>query len=343
MLSERASTVLNILVDQYVRTAAPVASDDIARLSATKVSPATVRSAMSQLTDEGYISRPHVSAGAIPSDLGYRYCMDTMTELPSLPAALRRQIDHQFGQMDPHAEVWSQQCASILSRLTASLAIVTVPQASSPRLRRLQLVYLQEFLVLLIIVLQETRLLRRLLPMAEGVDQEKLDQAASKLNDYLNGLTSDEVETSPLELTPLEERLKRESVDLMREAEGGGTQDHYVDGLRRLLNQPEFSQGSRAKELVEMVEERVLLESVLSEVPAPDDIAVFIGGENQHEALRPYGVILCGYGIPGQIGGTICVIGPTRMGYAQAISGVRYLSSAMNQLVQDFHATLPAG
>ena len=72
MLSERAGSVLNILIDQYVNTAAPVASEDIARRSATKVSPATVRSAMSQLAEEGYLSRPHVSAGGIPSDMGLR-------------------------------------------------------------------------------------------------------------------------------------------------------------------------------------------------------------------------------------------------------------------------------
>ncbi len=78
MLSERAGTVLNILVDQYVHTAAPVASEDIARRSATKVSPATVRNAMSQLTEQGYISRPHVSAGGIPSDMGYRFYVESL-------------------------------------------------------------------------------------------------------------------------------------------------------------------------------------------------------------------------------------------------------------------------
>ena len=109
------------------------------------------------------------------------------------------------------------------------------------------------------------------------------------------------------------------------------------DGLRLLLNQPEFSQASRAKELVEMLEERVLLESVLSETPQEDDVAVYIGEENRNEALRPFGVILCQYGIPRQSSGTICVVGPTRMGYAQAISGVRYLSSYMGQLVLELH------
>ena len=73
MLTDRASTILNLLVDEYVQTATPVASDGIARSPALRVSPATVRSTMSHLTEEGYISRPHVSAGGVPSDLGYRH------------------------------------------------------------------------------------------------------------------------------------------------------------------------------------------------------------------------------------------------------------------------------
>ena len=343
MLSTRANNVLNILVDQYVHTATPVASEDIARLSATKVSPATVRSAMSRLNDEGYISRPHVSAGGIPSDLGYRHHVESLRELPELPVAMRRQIGRRFGRMEPHVELWSQQCASILSHLTANFAMVTVPQASSARLRHIELVYVQEFLVLLIVVLQEARLLRRLLPMEEGVDPESLGQVAGKLNDYLVGLSTDEIESNQLELTPLEERVIRDSVKMMREAETGGPQELRQDGLRRLINQPEFSQGNRAKELVEMVEERVILDSVLSDAPSPNDVAVYIGAENQRVALRPFSVIICGYGIPGQVSGTVSVIGPTRMSYSNAISAVRYLSSVMSQLVQEIHGGHPAG
>ena len=85
MLSTKTASVLNILVNQYVQTAIPVASDDIARLSPTKVSSSTVRNAMSQLAEEGYISRPHVSAGGIPSDLGYRHYLESIEEVPELP------------------------------------------------------------------------------------------------------------------------------------------------------------------------------------------------------------------------------------------------------------------
>ncbi len=343
MLSERARTLLNILVDQYVTTATPVASEEIARLSTTRVSPATVRSTMSQLSDEGYISRPHVSAGGVPSDLGYRSYVESLRALPDLPVALRHQINRHLGQAEPDVEVWCQQCASLLSRITTNLAIVTVPRATSARLKHIQLVYLQEFLVLLIIVLQETRLLRRLLPIEERVDQDLLNQVANKLNDSLSGLTRAELESNEAELTPFEERVKRESTIMMREADNIGALEHYVDGLRLMLSQPEFSQGGRATELVEMLEERVLLQRVIPGIPVANEVTIHIGAENQDQALRPFGVILCGYGVPDQLGGVICVIGPTRMSYAKAISGVRYLSSFMSQLVGELSGGNPTG
>ena len=171
--------------------------------------------------------------------------------------------------------------------------------------------------------------------MEDGVAAKDLDRSASRLNEYLGGLSHTEIASNALDLTSLEERVRRDTSDMMREAESGGPLDHHMDGLRLLLNQPEFSQSDRARELVEMSEERVLLEGVLSETPDAEDVAIYIGGENRHEALRSFGVILCRYGLPNHVGGTICVVGPTRMDYPEAISGVRYLSSVMSQLVAD--------
>ena len=348
MLTQRAGSVLNILVNEYISTANPVASDEIARLSPTKVSSATVRNAMSLLTEEGYISRPHVSAGAVPSDRGYRYYVETLEEVPELPDSVQRQIQQHFDRADADLAELSRRCALILSRIATNMAIVTVPRARSPRLKHIQLVYLDEFTALLIIVLQEARLLRRLLTLGEPTDQGALTQVANLLNDRFSGRNRAEIEATPSgvpgpELGPLEERVRQSAVSLLREADTYSTPEHYVDGLRWLLNQPEMSQGSQARELVELLEEQVLLGSVLSEQPDSDDIAVYIGGENSEEHLRPFGVILCQYGIPQQASGTICVIGPTRMSYADTISGVGFLSSLMSRLVLDLYGGRSAG
>ena len=333
MLSERAATVLNVLVDEYLQSATPVASDEIARSLDQKISSATVRNTMAQLAEDGYISRPHVSSGGVPSDLGYRYYVESLPEPPQLPTELRESVDRDLAQTEPDIASWSKRCAAILSGLTENLAIVTAPRAQFPRLKRIQLVFLHESTALLVLVLEEARLLRRILAFGNRVDQVQLDLAASRLNDTLGGLNRSQMQSNRLELNPLEEQVKEGSVSLMRKDETTDDQEHYTDGLRLLLSQPEFSRGELARQLVQLVEERVLLERVLNGAPESENPAVFIGSENREEFLNPFGVILCQYGTPQGVGGTICVIGPKRMGYVAAIGGVRHLSAFMSQMV----------
>ena len=337
MLSHRTSTILNLLVDEYVQTATPVASDGIARSPTLKVSPATVRSAMSQLTEAGYISRPHVSAGGVPSDLGYRHYVESLGEPQELPGRLRKRVDRWLGETEPDAGVWARRCAAALSQLTANLAIVTEPRSPSPRIKRLQLVFLQECIALLVIVLGETRLLKRLLSVDDSVDQQRLDRASGRLNELLAGLNLQEIQKRQAELEPLERRVRQDSVELMLEAEQADVPEHHVEGLSRLLNQPEFAAGERARLLVQMVEERVLLERIVSASQNPGT-RVYIGAENREASLHPFGVIVCRYGRPGGVGGAICVVGPTRMGYSTAIAGTRHLAAVMSQMVQTLEA-----
>ncbi len=244
MLTERASTVLNVLVSEYLQSATPVASDDIARSLDHRISPATIRNTMSQLTEDGYISRPHVSSGGVPSDLGYRYYVESLPDIPQLPTELRESVDRDLARTEPDIGAWSQRCAGILSGLTDNLAIVSAPRAESPRLKRIQLVFLQASTVLLVVVLEEARLLRRLLPFDQRVDQIQLDLAASRLNESLGGLNRSQMQSNRLELSSVEEQVKDGSLSLMCEAETAGTQEHYTDGLRLLLSQPEFPMGN---------------------------------------------------------------------------------------------------
>ena len=340
MLSYRASIILNLLIDEYVQTAAPVASDGIARSPALRVSPATVRSAMSQLTEAGYISRPHVSAGGVPSDLGYRHYVESLGEPPPLPNPLRQEVDRWLGEAEADVEEWTRRCAAALSQLTANLAIVTQPRSPLPHLKRLQLVFLQESIALLVIVLGETRLLKRLLSLDDPVSQQRLDEAAGRLNESLAGLSRPQIEARQVELGPLERRVRQDSLEMMLEAERSDMPEHHVEGLGRLLGQPEFTAGGRARQLVQAVEERVLLERIVAAArePGRDAPKVYIGSENQDESLHSFGVIVCSYGRPDGVGGSICVVGPTRMGYSRAMSGARHLANMMSRMVYALEA-----
>ncbi len=108
MLSERSGEVLNILVDEYINSASPLASEDIGHCSPVKVSSASIRSTMSQLTEEGYISRPHTSAGVVPRNRAYRHYVESLKGPPELPVDLRARINGQFHQSHLDVETWSR-------------------------------------------------------------------------------------------------------------------------------------------------------------------------------------------------------------------------------------------
>ena len=159
---------------------------------------------MAELEEEGYIIRPHISAGGVPSDKGYRFYVESLEDALEPPMGMQRHIRHRFGQAQRDPEVWVQLAATVLSRMADNMVIVTFPRANSARLKNIQLVYIQEFLALLIIVLQEARLRQHLLPLDGPTTQGELTEVANKLNDALEGLTYSEVKAKQLELTPLE-------------------------------------------------------------------------------------------------------------------------------------------
>jgi heat-inducible transcriptional repressor len=337
MLRSRTESVLKILINEYISTVTPVASEDIVQRLPQRVSPATIRNEMSELENEGYITRPHISAGAIPSDKGYRFYVESLEDTPELPVMVQQQIRDQFSRTQRDQEAWIQLAATVLARVTDNLAIVTFPHAASSTLKYIHLVYLQEFLALLIVVFHEARLKQQLLTLSGATNQSELTQVANKLNENLTGLTSSHIQNKQLELTPLEELVKADTVSILKDVDAEAAFDHYVDGLRLLLGQPEFGEGHRAQRVVEILEERVLLRSILSETPDQGSMGVFIGEENQEEPLRSFGVIVSQYGIPNQASGTVSVIGPTRMEYGNVIGGVKFFSSFLSELVSGVH------
>ena len=260
--------VLKTLVGEYIRTATPVSSEDVSLRSQLGVSSATIRNEMAELEEEGYIVRPHISAGGIPSDRGYRFYVESLQATPEPPAGLRRHVRDQFGRAEKDLEAWIQLGAMLLSKMAGNMAIVTFPRAASSRLKYIHLVYLQEFLALVIIVMQQTRLRQHLLPLNGPTSQGELDEVANRLNGELGGLTYAEITAKQVSLSPLEDMVRDDAAAILKDVDTEAALQHHVDGLRLLLNQPEFAETGRAQEIVEILEERVLLRSVLPEAPS---------------------------------------------------------------------------
>ncbi|MDP6783380.1 MAG: heat-inducible transcriptional repressor HrcA [Dehalococcoidia bacterium] len=334
MLSHRQSQVLRIISREFITTGVPVSSDVIARNYGLKVSSATVRNDMMLLEQEGYILRPHTSAGAIPSDRGYRQFVETMDDPQELPAWEQHMVSHLFHQVERDTEEWVGLAASLLGRLTRCASLVTWPRAEESQFRHLGLVSLHRFLAMLIVVLQEARLHQQLLPLKEPMAQQALDATAARLNLAYNGLDAAEIEDMAQGLAyPLDEAISRAVVTLMRRASQREAAEIRFHGWSYMLAQPEMA-GTTVRETVEVLEERGLPVSLLPS----EGLRVIIGAESREAALYPLSLVISSYGILPQVKGIIGVVGPTRMHYGRAISAVKFVSEQLNRLLSEIYS-----
>ena len=178
MLSDRRARILEVVVREYVDSATPVGSRTIVRKYGLKASPATIRSEMVRLEEEGYLTQPHTSAGRIPSDMGYRHYVESLMKEEELPDEFKRTIRHQFYQVGPALEAWAQLAAAILARSVENLALVTAPHPARARLHRLELVKAGDVLALLVVVLQEGNLREETLALDRSRSQDELSRTA---------------------------------------------------------------------------------------------------------------------------------------------------------------------
>jgi heat-inducible transcriptional repressor len=332
MLSDRRSTLLNVIVKEYVDTAVPVGSQYIVRKHHMPFSPATVRLEMARLEDEGFISQPHTSAGRVPSDKGYRYYVESLMEEEALGREELATIRHQFHQAERSLEQWFQLAAAVLAHSVSNFAVVTSPMSKATRLRHVQLVPLQDTSALCVVVLNEARVHQQVVSFREIADQSMLMSIANRFTERYGGQSLEELRRQPQPPRNDEALLLGTVIELM-EQEAGAVGEVFRDGVREVLSQPEFARSERILDLIDVLEQRTLSNAIPIRQISADGISVVIGSENSHEAMRDCSIVLARYGTEGGASGVVAVLGPTRMRYARTIPAVRYLASVLGDLM----------
>ena len=335
-LNPRRQTLLEFIVSDYIRTAVPVASQQVAARHGLNVSSATIRNDMAEMEEMGFISRPHSSAGGVPSDSGYRFYVERLARRSRhsrrFEESVRAVIRPDAGDPDR----WAQGAATVLAGTLQNVAIATSPRPAQTRVKQVQLVHLHGGQALLVIVLERARVRQHMVDLPGQIDQLVLTGVASTVNLIIAGKTSDEIAMDSRGFSDLDETTRAvlfEVVRLLGEEDAGAPMPVFTVGLRHMLSQPEFASGTRAREVVDVVEDQTPLRALLASSVTAGDVHVIIGGENHSERLRPYSFVLAPYGGRGRTTGFIGVFGPTRMDYVRAVASVRYLASFLGRIV----------
>lgn len=193
LLNERKISVLHAIIDDYIRSAEPVGSRTIARRYNLGVSPATIRNEMADLEETGYIIQPHISAGRIPSDKGYRFYVDVLMEPSPIPAIKRQEIYRRVQKQSQEIEVLIQETSKLLALLTNYVAIVVVPPVVKCVLKHIQLVLIDELRILVILVLYPGIVQNRIIRVQTRYTVEELTLISQQLTQKLQGLSYGEM------------------------------------------------------------------------------------------------------------------------------------------------------
>jgi heat-inducible transcriptional repressor len=311
------------------------------------VSSATVRNILSDLEAMGLLSHPHTSAGRVPTDAGYRYYVQVLAEEWSLPPVEQRMIRHQFGQVEFSSEGWFRLAASTLAANTGTAGLATNAKPQAARVRRVDIVSVQDRMALLLVVFREGTMKQALQNLPAMADQDQLNRVAGLLNLLAVDRTADEIEAAMSDLplgggitddTDLLVRVGAGLVRTMREFDGSSIDDLFSDGLLNVMAAPEFDRSEKVRQIFAALENRAYLGSLVESVAQAGTIQIFIGHENSPLEMQDVSLVLAPYGLIDRAVGVVGVLGPTRMPYAQAIASVEFVSSLMNELVEHLYA-----
>ncbi|PWK08389.1 heat-inducible transcriptional repressor HrcA [Tumebacillus permanentifrigoris] len=348
MLTDRQKVILQVLVDDYIRSAEPVGSRTISKRPDMSISPATIRNEMADLEELGYLEQPHTSAGRIPSQKGYRFYVDHLMnpdndEESSDVSTIRSSFLTRLDEMEQVV----QQTATILSSLTNYTAIVLGPQVFTTKLHsiQLQLLSLETRMAVAIIVTDNGHVESRKVMIPEGLPPEALQHYVELLNRKLVGVPLHKLKMALH--TEVADELRRYSeqfegammlFDQMVEPtdEAAGAQKIYLGGATRIMNQPEFRDVEKLKPLLDMFEQTQKLLRML-EGTSTGGVQVRIGQENAIETIHECSLVTASYTIDGIPVGAIGVLGPTRMEYGRVIHTLHQFSSSLSHMLTQLY------
>lgn len=333
-ISERQQAILKTVVEDFVITANPVPSERVVGRSGLKVSSATVRNEMMELEEKGLLTHPHTSSGRVPTDLGYRYYLEHLMTEVGLTYAEQQTIIHQFHQVESEVDEWGPLAAAITAQMVRSAALVTRLQSLEGKLKRIELVSVQDDLVLIIIILHSGALRQRLLRVDRLVGRDELIMASNRLSHLLAGKNGYQIAQVIPSLVGLDRDITQVVARTMEQDRWNWADEIYFEGIGYISEQPEFGRTQQFIDLIEVLQRGGSLAPLLAEVLESGGMRVVIGRENLVEQMQGCSVILKRYGTSGDAAGVVGVVGPTRMRYWRAISLVRFMAGLLDRLVE---------
>jgi len=335
----RRNNILEVVVDSYVSTAAPVGSLAVSKKLRERLSPATIRNIMSELEEVGYIMHPHTSAGRIPTDRGYRYFVDSIMEPKQLTQDEKEFVEGALSQEADELEDLIKRASRIVSGLTGQTSMVSFPRAKRRTFKRIELIPATRTKVYALLFTAQGLVKHSIFEIQGMLEESELSKVSKFLNDELDGLQLNEIADHLLrrvigENAPFHHLFKEatELLNMSHILEDSGERI-LLDGAHHIMEQPEFRNSDKVKRLLKILEEEEEILDIMDQDMNEQNARIHIGSENPYDDIRECSIVISNYRIGNRNVGSIGVIGPTRMDYTRAVPAVEYVGNAFSRLL----------
>jgi heat-inducible transcriptional repressor len=332
-LDERHRRILTFVVESHVTRAEPVGSQYVRAAYQLSISPATIRNAMQQLEERGFLGHPHTSAGRVPTEAGYRYYVDELMRPEPIPKATRRTVSEAIGPGPETGDPIPSEILHVLARASRQLALVLIQDSAERVVERVDVVALDGGVLVLAIRESSGRIATSSWKPQRPPDAATLRHAQKRIQEALPIRGSEEASAlaararreSPGDDAALAADLLDRIAHLMEAAELPAVQ---IDGADNIASQPEFQSPARLRPLVSLLAEREPMARALKATAELGRTRVSIGRENGAGALRNCSIVgmrVEARGVQGLLG----VMGPVRMPYRRLVSLVSYVGERL--------------
>jgi heat-inducible transcriptional repressor len=368
-VSPRERLVLTAIIELYIATGEPVASQAVAQSFADRegLSSATVRNVMAILGDAGLLEQPHSSAGRIPTAAAFRYYVEQITQSGRVAAgaqpagsaaqgassfnsanlasahlsdARREQIEDSFTGVNSSNE-YLERTSHVLALISSGLGVALASATASQVLEHIHFSRLSTGRVLAVLVTQTGAVLDRVLTLDRELTHLELETAARYLNENFRGWPIERIRAEVARRVDLEREAYRQMLASVEElcrkgalAGGESSPAIFVDGMANLIT-AELDRERLRQMLLALEAKQRLVELLTAYVDGrQQEVRVVVGLDEASPAMQDLVLI----GAPARLGGanlgTVAVIAPTRIQYQEMIQAVRYIARLSERLFE---------
>jgi len=323
-LEKRSQRILQAIVSEYIATGEPVGSRTVSKMKGIGLSAASIRNIMTDLTDAGYILQPHVSAGRIPTDMGYRIYVDNILDEQPMAEIERVSIESLIRAAGLDIRDVLRRSSSVLAGLSRQAGVVTATPAPEQTFKTIEFIKLAQDRILVVLVSATGFVQSKIIFDEDDIDQQALESYARMINDLLKDsdlrqareLIEQELATEKSKVDAmLAKALRLSHIILSQRAD----REVFIEGQINFLDEPEFFEIDKLRSVLVTFEEKSKLLKIMDKTLYAEGIQILIGSEHGLNEIESCSIVAYPIRTEETVLASISVIGPKRMNYLQVI------------------------